>query len=109
MNKIELSSFFLTVGQMRLNRKLIGQILMTARQNQRPILEEQQSDPIEASDDDRLYCKCGKSYTGVRHIRYHKKWECGKVLQCNICCKILSTKYSFDHHMRTHQVRRDFF
>lgn len=43
-------------------------------------------------------CECGRSYANLRHLVYHKKWECGKELRCHICFK----QFVYRSHLRSH-------
>lgn len=45
-------------------------------------------------------CKCGRSYNMERHMKYHQKWECGKIQQCNNCYKQFNYRTLLIKHMR---------
>lgn len=43
-------------------------------------------------------CDCGRSYKNLRHLTYHRKWECGKDLRCQCCFK----KFFYKSHLSGH-------
>lgn len=57
-------------------------------------------------DEPRYECKCGRRFKRLNKWRYHNKWECGKVIQCDICNRVVTTFYSLKMHMKTHNMRR---
>lgn len=44
------------------------------------IINEQQSD-------EKYDCFCGRRYSLIRNLKYHQKWECGRILKCTKCGK----------------------
>lgn len=46
-------------------------------------------------------CNCGLKYNKSNNLAYHKKWECGKILQCNGCWKIFRFRSYHIKHMKT--------
>lgn len=51
--------------------------------------------------DGRFICGCGKTYKEERYMRYHKKWECGKLptFQCPQCRYCAKRRNSLKQHM----------
>lgn len=51
--------------------------------------------------DGRFICACGKTYKEERYMRYHKKWECGKLptFQCPHCVYSAKRKNSLKQHL----------
>lgn len=47
------------------------------------------------------FCQCGRKYSLERNVKYHVKWECGKVFECPTC------KHSFKdfQYYRIHSER----
>lgn len=39
----------------------------------------------------KIICSCKRSFIYPAQLTYHQRWECGRVLKCKSCQKILST------------------
>lgn len=48
----------------------------------------------------RLMCDCGRTFLHSAHVRYHKRWECGKVLSCRICGRKFVTISNLKRHFK---------
>lgn len=80
--------------------------------SQLPFIEMIRRDPKYSSqidesshsmDNERLYCDtCRKTYVNIGKLRYHKRWECGQIIQCHICSKVVTTLYSLKNHIKIH-------
>lgn len=57
--------------------------------------------PLVLDNDGRFVCNCGKSYKEERYLRYHRKWECGKLpsFQCPHCDYRAKRKNSVKQHI----------
>lgn len=57
---------------------------------------------------DRPYlCDCGNSYRHSGSLRFHKRWECGKLpsFQCPICKNMFKRRSNMTKHMlRVHNT-----
>lgn len=58
-------------------------------------------------DEPRFECKCGRKFKRLNKWRYHNKWECGKVIKCHLCNRVVTTFYSLKMHMKTHSMDRN--
>lgn len=47
---------------------------------------------------DRIFCPCGRSFLYERFLTYHKKWECGKKLECPNCSRVFNTLANLKSH-----------
>lgn len=52
-------------------------------------------------EDGRFICDCGKTYKEERYLRYHRKWECGKLptFQCPHCDYSAKRRNSLKQHL----------
>lgn len=48
----------------------------------------------------RFFCTCGRAFNQQKYINFHKRWECGRSIQCSICFRKFNTKSYFSLHMR---------
>lgn len=48
----------------------------------------------------RFFCTCGRAFNQQKYINFHKRWECGRNIQCSICFRKFNTKSYFSLHMR---------
>lgn len=56
----------------------------------------------------RAVCVCGRTFSYKQNLTYHKKWECGRILMCNICQKSFKVKSHLLKHLREcHQQMLD--
>lgn len=58
----------------------------------------------------RMTCHCGRTFTYDSHLKYHKKWECGRRIHCPNydCKKSFSTVSNLKYHLNhTHQNAND--
>lgn len=46
----------------------------------------------------RHICCCNRSFKHKKQYHYHKRWECGKALECSRCHKLMSTVASLRSH-----------
>lgn len=60
-----------------------------------------QSLPPLVCRDGRFVCDCGKKYKEERYLRYHQKWECGKLpsFHCAYCPYKAKRKNSMKGHL----------
>lgn len=56
---------------------------------------------VDGTNDGRFVCDCGKTYKEERYMRYHRKWECGKLptFQCPHCGYSAKRKNSLKQHV----------
>lgn len=62
-------------------------------------------------NDGRFICDCGKTYKEERYMRYHRKWECGKLptFQCPHCGYSAKRRNSLKQHLeRRHSYVREY-
>lgn len=62
-------------------------------------------------NDGRFICECGKTYKEERYLRYHRKWECGKLptFQCPHCEYSAKRRNSLKQHLeRRHSYVRQY-
>lgn len=48
----------------------------------------------------KILCTCGRAYNKRNLYNYHKKWECGKLLQCKKCLKTFGYRTHLTGHLR---------
>lgn len=48
----------------------------------------------------RFFCSCGRAFNAQKYINFHKRWECGRIIQCSICFRKFNTKSYYSLHMR---------
>ena len=51
--------------------------------------------------DERAVCKCGRTFAYKSNLTYHKKWECGQILNCFKCYKKFTVKSHLLKHLKT--------
>lgn len=50
---------------------------------------------------EKTVCVCGRRFSYVGGLTYHKKWECGKLLKCEKCSKHFNVRSYYLNHCRT--------
>lgn len=45
-------------------------------------------------------CGCGRQFSHEKNLRYHQKWECGKLLSCPICNMEFASRSRLVCHQR---------
>lgn len=60
------------------------------------------SPPHESNE---LACNCGKTFRKKSSKAYHQRWECGQVLMCKLCHRVLETVYGLRRHMVSHKLK----
>lgn len=48
----------------------------------------------------RFTCVCGRTFVNSGHVRYHRRWECGKDLSCRICGRKFVTISNLKRHFK---------
>lgn len=48
----------------------------------------------------RIQCDCGRLFSETRYFKYHKIWECGRVLRCEFCPREFNTKSNLKQHKK---------
>lgn len=49
---------------------------------------------------EKVVCVCGRTFIYEAQLKYHKKWECGKILSCDYCGKVFTTKSNQKTHLK---------
>lgn len=48
----------------------------------------------------RILCDCGRTFSERRYFKYHKLWECGRLLRCGYCSREFNTKSNLTQHTK---------
>lgn len=51
-------------------------------------------------------CDCGRKFEYENQYIYHKRFQCGKSLQCNLCRRSYCSIYYVRRHMKTCMMKR---
>lgn len=65
-----------------------------------PTLSTASSLSLDKDTIDRFVCKCGKTYKEERYMRFHQRWECGKLpaFPCPFCHYCTHRRNSLKQH-----------
>lgn len=60
------------------------------------------SDKLSLMNAKRFRCECGSSYSHNSSLRFHKRWECGKLpsFECPICKYLFKRKSNMTKHIQ---------
>lgn len=50
-------------------------------------------------------CECGRKFDNENNRNYHKRFQCGKSLQCNLCRRSYCSIYYVRRHMKTCKMK----
>lgn len=64
----------------------------------KPVANRTRPDNIKYSK--MFHCNCGRNYSLLRNLNYHKRWECGREYCCPSCTKIYKDLSSFRKHCK---------
>lgn len=55
-----------------------------------------------ASPGPHHYCKCGRSFEEIKTLKFHVKWECGKLIACKKCGNTYRQRRGLQRHFKHH-------
>lgn len=47
-----------------------------------------------------IRCKCGRKYTRLSDLVFHKRWECGRTFECMYCTKMFKNLLYYRRHIK---------
>lgn len=54
----------------------------------------------------RHTCECGRAYNQRKYLTFHKRWECGQILECSLCFRSFNSKSYFNSHIRKFHTQK---